>query len=266
MKEQHELLKGSHARTRHRALLKIFLGWGAIFLALGGAGYALVATDALAVASVRVEGVRLADHARVKTALAEALEAHAPRAWLGSGLMPFWLFAEPPAAFREAFPMFRAVTIAPRLFAREVVIEAEERELYGVWCVKSGACYAFDREGIAFGSAPRVTGALVTKVEDAREAPLAAGDPVLAESAWRANLLRTLAVVRAAHLAPRAITVLDLSRREWEVVLTEGPVLKFSFAFVPERLADALASLARRADFRSLTYLDFRVPDRLFYK
>jgi hypothetical protein len=135
-----------------------------------------------------------------------------------------------------------------------------------VWCLAGGDCYAFDREGIAFGRAPETYGTLITKVSDVRTAALAPGEAVLATSEWRARILETLEIIGALHLSPRIITVREEALREWDVALVEGPTLKFSFSFVPERLEDALASLSRRGDFRALTYLDFRVPDRLYYK
>lgn len=263
--EQQHLLKGSRARARRRIFFKVFLGWVLVVVLLGGGIYLMFTTGALAVAEVRVEGVRLADHEKVKAALAEAA-AYPPRSWLPEDFTLFWLFLNPPEAFRASFPMFRDVKVTTNLFAREVVIRAEERELYGVWCLAGGDCYAFDREGIAFGKAPETSGTLITKVSDVRAAALAPGEVVLPNAEWRGRMLETLAVLDALRLSPRTITVREEALREWEVALAEGPTLKFSFAFMPERLEDALATLSRRGDFRALTYLDFRVPDRLYYK
>lgn len=263
--EQHHILHGARAHARRRMMFKFIAWWMAALALIGGGTYALVETDALIVQEVRVEGVRLADHEKVKEALAAAA-MRPPRSWFGEQLTPFWLFLGAPKSFLAAFPMFRDVTVRTDVFSRTVTIRAEERELYGVWCRSGGDCYAFDREGIVFGEAPDTRGTLIARVMDARTEPLVNGEAVLTDAGWRGRILETLAVIHALKLTPRTITVHEDALREWEVALAEGPTLRFSFTFVPERLEDALASLSRRGDFRTLTYLDFRVPDRLYYK
>lgn len=263
--EQQHLVKASRSRARRRAMVKIFLGWFLVLVVCGGGAYFLFTTEALIVREVRVEGVRLVDHERVKETLAAAVTLP-PRSWFGRELTPFWLFLAPPESFFTEFPMFSGAEVTTDLFARKVTIRAEERELYGVWCLAGTDCYAFDLDGIAFGKAPTTHGTLVTRVNDARTAALRPGETVLANAEWRVRMLETLAILDTLRLSPRVITVHEEALREWEVALAEGPTLKFSFAFVPERLEDALASLSRRGDFRALTYLDFRIPDRLYYK
>lgn len=264
--EQHEILKSSRTRARRYFFIKWFVWCGVGFVLIGGSGYGLMASGALTIARVRVEGVRLADHEKVIDVLATTAGTKAPRAWFGPGYMPFWFFLSPPESFFSAFPMFREATIDLDIFSREVVIRAEERELYGVWCLEGGACYAFDREGVIFGQAPTTFGTLVTKVSDMRTAPFTSGEVILPDTAWRAHLLRTLSILTGVRLTPRLITIREFALREWEVTLADGPVLKFSFMFVPERLDETLTTLSRRTDFQALTYLDFRVRDRLYYK
>ncbi len=263
--EQHEILRGSRTRARKRFVLKLVLWWGAGLVVAGGIGYALFTTGALVVQEVKIEGVQLADHGKVRMEIVRAA-SFPPRAWLGEHATLFWLFLNPSEEFLSAFPMFREVTVRVDLFSRVVTIRAEERELYGVWCLSGGSCYAFDREGVVFGKAPATSGTLVTKVMDARDGTFSPGNVVLADPLWRERLLGTLEVIHEVRLTPRVIMVREDMLREWEVALVEGPTLKFSFDFIPERLEDALTSLSRRGDFRALTYLDFRVPDRLYYK
>ncbi|MDP3975228.1 MAG: hypothetical protein Q8P88_03015 [Candidatus Jorgensenbacteria bacterium] len=264
--EQEELLKGPRSRARRKRLWVALISWGIVLVILGGAGYALVVTDALLVQSVRVEGVRLADQERVKAALVSAAETSVLRAWVGPDLLFFWLFFEPPASFLAAYPMFREADVVPYPFTREIVIRVTERALYGVWCLAGGACYAFDEEGTVFGPAPSLEGSLITKVTDVRSAPFVAGETVLPDPEWRARMFETLGALTRLHLTVRAVRVQDLALREWEVGLAEGPLLKFSFVFVPQGLEETLSLLARRPDFHGLTYLDFRVRDRLYYK
>lgn len=264
--ESHEILKSSRRRARRYFFIKWFIWCGVGLVLIGGSGYGLIASGALTVDKVRVEGVRLADHGKVIDVLAATAGTKAPRAWFGPDRMPFWFFLSPPESFFSAFPMFREATIDPDIFSREIVIRAEERGLYGVWCLEGGICYAFDYEGVIFGQAPATFGTLVTKVYDVRTAPFTTGEVVLPDPVWRAHLLQTLSILTAVRLTPRLITIRESALREWEVTLADGPVLKFSFTFVPERLDETLTTLSRRADFSALTYLDFRVRDRLYYK
>lgn len=264
--EQHEILKGSHARARRKRTRTALFFFICVLLIIGGAGYALFTTEALTLREVRVEGIRLTDPEAVKEALVDAAEMETLRSWISPDLIPFWFFLRPPSSFLAAYPMFQEVEIHPRLFSREVVIRVTERELYGVWCLQNKQCYAFDEEGTVFGPAPSLEGSLITKVADVRSAPFAEGEAVLPDTEWRARLFETLGVLTRLHLTVRAVMVRDPTLREWEVGLAEGPLLKFSFSFVPPGLEETLSSLARRPDFRALTYLDFRVRDRLYYK
>lgn len=263
--EQRHILQGSRVRARRRLLVKVILWWTVALIVVGGGIYGLIKVDAFFVKEVYVEGVRLADHEKMKEALVAAV-MRPPRSWVAEDITLFWLFLDPPEVFLAAFPMFRDVTVATDLFAREVVIRVEERELYGVWCLAGGDCYAFDRDGMTFGRAPQTVGTLITKVSDIRTKAFWPGEAVLATPEWRARMFSTLRIIDTLHLSHRMVTVRDEALREWDVALAEGPTLRFSFAFVPERLEDALTSLSRRGDFRTLTHLDFRVPDRLYYK
>lgn len=260
------LLKGSRASARRRMFLFAAL-WIALSIALvGAAGYGIRATGALEVQEVKVEGVRLANPEDVREAISRALAERPLRARFGRSLLPFWLFAKPDPSFFARYPMLKNLIVDIDVFGRKVVLRADERELSGVWCSTDGACQAFDGEGVAFGAAPSLRGTVVLKVTDERRTPLAVGEAVLADAAWRARFFETIAALGALRLAPARITVRDAALREWEINLLEGPLLRFSFMFVPEGLEDTLRTLARRPDFRSLKYLDFRVPDRLFYQ
>lgn len=251
---------------RRRLIARVLIGWGAVVAILGGGVYALVATNALAVNEIRVEGVRLADQASVKETLVASAREGRMRGWIGPELIPFWFFLDPPSSFFAAYPMFKSAEVDVQLFARTVAIRVTERALYGTWCIKSGTCYAFDEGGTVFGEVPTLEGVVVSKIADERTAPFAPGESVIPEGAWRERFFETLEVLARLKLTPRAITVRDYAVREWDVALAEGPLLKFSFMFVPERLEEALQTISRRADFRGMEYLDFRVQDRLFYK
>ena len=265
--QPNEIVKGSRIAARRRSMIRLSIAWLVAAVVLGGIIYALIATNALMVQRVRVEGVKLADPARVAEALiAKVSDAHAIRAWMSASYTPFWLFLKTPESFFAAYPIFRTADIAVHPFTREVVVTVMERSFFGAWCLTGGTCYAFDDQGVVFGAAPSLKGTVVTKVDDARRDPLHAGDPVLRDTVWRERFFETLGIISRAHLTPRTITVKDEELREWDVMLAEGPVLQFSFMFVPARLDEALATLSARSDFRALAYLDFRVPDRLFYK
>jgi hypothetical protein len=263
--EQHEILKNARVRARRRTLLKIVAAWFVVFLVVGGIVYAFLATDLLEVREVRVEGARLTVPTKVHEALTAAVD-QTFRKWIGPAYVPFWFFLDTPPSFLAAHPIFRSVEVVPQPLARAVVIRVTERSLYGVWCGREGTCRAFDEDGVVFGEAPSVEGTLITRVTDTGSLLPPGGAVILADEEWRAHFFEILGILDKVRLTPRTITVGDPALREWEVKLLEGPLLKFSFTFVPPGLAETLESLARRSDFRALTYLDFRVRDRLYYK
>lgn len=263
---QDEILGGVQRRKRRRAALK---KWGLavllLTLLLAGAVYGVLASGVLVVSEFEVRGARLTPEGALLGALADAVVEAPPGSWLGKDNLLTWLFAGDPALRLGAFPALESFSVTADIPDRKVIVEVREREALGVWC-GSTECFAFDKNGVLFSRVPEVEGALILKVRDESGAVLEEGRAVFTDLTWMERLLGTLAIVRRHKLAIGDVLVRDLALREWEVRLRGGPALYFSFDFVPENLEGVLEGVGSRLDLSKLTYLDFRVPNRVYYK
>lgn len=188
------------------------------------------------------------------------------RALLGPENILFWGIGKKPSSLQN-LPEIASVSVSASLFSRTVSIDALPRVPFGVICeATSTTCFVFDDSGVIFSQSPDVEGPLILKVNDMTGRHLMLGENVLPESTWLDNFLGTLKSLKAANFAVAQVTFDDFSSREWSVNLLDGPVFYFSFDATPDNLSYILANLSARLDFKKATYVDFRVPDRIYYK
>ena len=62
------------------------------------------------------------------------------------------------------------------------------------------------------------------------------------------------------------VAVKDLNLEEWEVETARGPVFRFNLNFMPSNLESILDNLDEKFDFGKVTYFDFRIENRIYYK
>lgn len=253
--------------------LKFWLWFGGIVLFLGGlivAVYFFIHSDFFKVRSFEVGGTDLVS--RDDLLLQAAAQAARDAKWLSFlGLdrnnLLFWRFSKKPILGAGVLPMLAEWNSRTDFSQKKVIIQAKEKEFVGVWCfVFGGECYGFDRDGVLFMAVPELKGSLILKIEDQNSRSLKLGEPVLEKTTWFKNLLSAVETIKANGLPVSVVKIKNLALQEWEAEIYPGVFFYFSLNFSPENLDVILKNLVKQLDFKKLTYLDFRVANRVYYK
>ena len=253
--------------------LKFWLWFGGIVLFLGGlivAVYFFIHSDFFKVRGFEVSGADLVS----KDDLLSQAAAQVARdtQWLSSldldrDNLLFWRLGKKPILEASILPMLAEWNSRIDFSQKKVIIQAKEREFVGVWCfIFWGECYGFDRDGVLFMAVPELKGSLILKIEDQNRRSLKLGEPVLEKAAWFENLLSAIETIKANGLPVSVVKIKNLALQEWEAEIYPGVLFYFSLNFSPENLDAVLKNLAGQLDFKKLTYLDFRVANRIYFK
>lgn len=262
-------------KKRKVVRLRVLL-WSGVGLLVGaaliGSAYVILYADFFRVSTFEVSGSRFVSRDVLLASLnSQMLSGSLLRSLLGPGNILFWEFGEKPETL-NTLPILEGVSIESDIVDRKVVITARDRELFGIWCVSQNDCYGFDREGIVFARVPRVKGALILKINDTNNRAVVPGLPIFAGAGWTEKVFKTLEIIRRYDFAVSLVEIRDLDLEEWKVEVASGlpaqagPRFYFSLGFVPENLESILKNLDKRFEFNKVTYFDFRVPNRIYYK
>lgn len=188
------------------------------------------------------------------------------RAILGPKNILFWEFGGHPDSLWR-FPALKNLKVQTDFWKRSVNMTAEERKLWGVVCNAAGsACYGLDENGVVFSEVPDVSGSLLLKIGYASDRVFISGQPLFSRPEWFLNFKSTIDALDRNGFRVVAVKSVDLSSREWTAQLAQGPDFYFSLNFIPENLDSILKGLGSKLDVGKTTYVDFRVPNRIYYK
>jgi hypothetical protein len=268
-----------------------FLLWSGVAVLIGGAAvgmvYLVVVSGTLSASFVFPEMKLVSSAELFKELVAQRMAEHPFLRLLGADNILFWRGSEPVHLLAALSPVVADISTDVWLTGKRVSFTVSERPIIGVWCLldahageSSGegttttphvetiarTCYGFDDDGVLFTVAPDISGALILKVTDENQEGRVLGQRVLPKQEWYERFSRTLRTVRENGGVVIAARVREAGLHEWEATLAEGVVLVFSFDFVPDDLGSVLRSLEERLKFESLSYIDFRIPNRIYYK
>lgn len=184
---------------------------------------------------------------------------------LGPDNILFWRISPKRLTFASVLPIISEVSRNVDMKNRQVSISVREREGFGTWCAVD-ECFVFDKEGVIFAKAPDSEGILVIRIDDLNARRPIIGIPIFPNLEWRDNFFNTLKIIKERNIPILKIIVKDFSLREWEVVSTLGFSFYFSFDFVPDNLSAVITNISDRIPFSNISYLDFRVPNRVYYQ
>ncbi|MEK7513098.1 MAG: hypothetical protein AAB601_02765 [Patescibacteria group bacterium] len=276
----------------------LLLGGGII-----GVCFFILSSETFSV-SLRVPETRLVLPREIlKSLIANRMKQGGLARFIGPDNYLFWRTRSRNDLFPLTVPAVATISTAADFGRREVGVDVTERILAGVWCVPraddgldgrrlAGAvetgmriatttatstlpevsvspreqCYAFDDNGILFAEAPNMHGVLVFLVHDTNASRWALGQRVLPDESWYRRLRETVSILTEHIGPPVAVVVRDTILKEWEAQTASGARFYFSFDFVPENIPGVLRALAERMPLRDLSYVDFRVPNRVYYK
>ncbi len=186
--------------------------------------------------------------------------------WLGPDNVLFWKFGRLPAVLFR-LPAIKAVSLEAGVFDRAVKIGAEKRNLWGVICDKEDSnCFGLDENGMVFSRVPDVSGSLILKINDSGGRIFILGRSLFPKTEWFSNFKNTIDTLNGSGYRVIRVELGDISLREWTARVAGGLEFYFGLEFAPENLTSILKDLNSRIDLDKTTYVDFRVPNRIYYK
>ncbi|MBI5732916.1 hypothetical protein HY967_03085 [Candidatus Jorgensenbacteria bacterium] len=262
--DQSPILK-SKLRAGQRRLYLRFIIIFCIVVVIGALVYFVFYTDTFKIKKLEVIGSRRIASDAVVDAVVNTMQEVSWRRWFDRDHILFWLLGEKPKGSLGKLPIVEDISIKIDAWERTIRMDVRERDLFGIWCTVQD-CYGFDRNGVVFASAPVSIGSLLLKVEDENDRLIVSGYSVLPDRRWIQNIITTLPALIANQFNIVKIKIKELNLREWVITVDDGLDLYFSLDFVPESLNDILENLRDRLRLDGLTYIDFRVPNRIYYK
>ncbi len=176
----------------------------------------------------------------------------------------FWNLGAKTLTNPANLPSIERAEIKSSLFNDVVEFKVEKRQLAGVFCRQD--CYLFDRAGIIFAPAPEVEGGLIVKITDSENRPVVLGQPFLRRS-YLDNIFQTVDALHQAGFYFSDIKLSSPALKEWTAVFPAGRAeFRFSLTFAPKNLPSVLKELKKKIDFSKLSYIDFRVANRIYYQ
>ena len=179
----------------------------------------------------------------------------------------FWYLNRGDVSTEAINPFVARVNVAASLFSKKkkVDLTVEEKKLAGIWC-GSNDCFIFDEKGFIFYPVSDAEGVLIMKIEDFSGRTLTPGQNILPNDLWIKNIFKIAKLIKESGFPIVYIKINDLEAREWGAVLPNNLTIYFSLEFIPDNFANVFKDLTQKIDMSKLEYLDFRVPNRIYYK
>lgn len=191
---------------------------------------------------------------------------HKIRAWLGPENILFWSLGRPPDSVLK-FPALKNINLGTDFWNKSVNVAAEPRKLWGVVCDGTdSSCFGLDENGLVFFRVPSVFGSLILKINDSNGRAFILGQPLFSQPEWFSNFKQTIEILNRSGFRVVSVKMGNFSLREWTARVIQGPEFYFSLNFTPENFDSILKNLGDKLNFGKTAYVDFRVPNRIYYK
>lgn len=239
------------------------LAAGCVFV---GAAYFVLFGDFWSVRSIRVEGSRLVDDSALISGLVSEFHARNPivSGIIGQNNIIFWMFRGEISRI-PWIPEIKNIRTNVDFSSRTVNVLVDERSVAAVACPENDAkCYAIDEEGVVFSEIPWVEGVLIPRFDEKEKVFI--GERYFKKGEWFENVFSTLSALRESGIIPERIVLGEGNTEEWEAVLPSGIRFYFNLNFVPDNLREIVEDIRARGGFDGVSYFDFRVQNRVYYK
>lgn len=251
---------------------KKLLGWGSFGLGVYGLSLLgllfVLKTPFFEIKTVEVKGAgNIPEKNIISLLTSQAIKNSWPNRFLGAQNFLIW-----PSSFSQKelalLPSLSSVQVDKDYSSKKIVISVAERKPYGIWCVEKKdppACLWFDDKGVMFKQAFSGEGNLIRVIKDYYQNGLGVNDSVLPQQ-FLPNLFPILDILRGSDLSIKEIGLYHLDLEEIEAQTWNGPKILFSLRFAPQGALEVLNSLKSKSGFKNISYVDFRVENRAYYK
>ncbi len=256
--------------------LKIYTGFTLFFFLIIGALYLIIYSSLFQIKNIEITGNKNVKTEEIINGAKKVVSEQSKLAsFLTTNNILIWKIE--PDLFQKAIPQIEKLTIEKDYFNRQIKINVQERQKFGVWCMAPDSsvasstptqqlsleeCFWFDNQGTIFSGAPSVEGGLINKVDDFSGRSLKFGETVLAEK-FLPNLFKIFEILRKSDLG---INSLKLEKLELQEISTESsPQIYFSLRIDPGFGLAAIESL-KNIGLDKIEYIDLRIENRAYYK
>jgi len=247
-------------------LLHITVIFAVFILFFVGVFHVILYSDIFKVKKLEISGSSFYDNDYlISASIVEIIKNHPYLGFLGGDNILFWLFSDPIPIAGNKIIHLQELNKSTNLIDRRVNIAVKERGFFGVSCFSKN-CFVFDDSGLIFSNSPDVNGSLILKIENINNQSVLLGNYFLPSTHWVRNILETIALVKSTGFYVSSAIIKESSLREWELLVYPSLSLLFDLSFVPEDLDRILSTAKDRLDLEKLSYLDFRVKGRIYYK
>lgn len=245
----------SYFRIKCYVVLSLFLFFFIFLLS------AFTYLPALHLRSVAILGLSQFNSRDVLQALQESARDSFVGRYFGVDSILTWIFSRP--RLPDHIPL-ASIHIVPNVLSRELTITVTERQRAMIWCVINRPCVWIDHAGVVLGDAPSGEGQLVPTVFDNALSHPFVGRKVITDAA-RHNLFTILKFLKINNIIATRIE-LERETLDLRVQSDVGPLLLFNLRNNLNVALPSLEPLRLELDLTNLQYLDFRVPNKIYYR
>jgi len=236
---------------------------GVIVIIIGTGMYFYYWSPVLRIGEFTINGTNSKDEARV--AIVNYFNSSRSFFSPATDRIVFWTQHNDESIESPSFlPYAASIKFVSNFTEKKVVAEITPRVMSGVWCV-SEKCYVFDNNGIIFSEAPDVSGSLILKIRDENNTQVTLGSAVLSGGEFE-SIKKAIKSVQQNKIPISEILIQNIELKEWAAVAPNGFSIRFSFNSIPEDLDSVFKGILERTSIEKLTYIDLRIPNRVYFK
>jgi hypothetical protein len=173
------------------------------------------------------------------------------------------LLSWPNGELKSQNPRLSGSLIQKDILGKTLKITLPEKKRSLIWC--SEKCFWLDNSGYSIEEAPVTVGTLVPIVTSkSATLSLGLGHAVMSPQLF-SNLLKTIGILESLGLSGLDMVV-DTAGKELVVRRDGYAALYFNLQHDPENLISPLKKLMKLPGLKKLSYIDFRVENRAYYR
>lgn len=264
-------------KRRRRRIVFFVVSIIVFFSCAGGGAYALLYSDVFDVRDFRVsaeEGYGVPSAASLRADLFTIVSRQSLFHTFLARFAPDAIFLWPTKDITvpESYPSLQRLSLTTDVLHRSVALTVVPRARYGIVCeatstpvLARSACAWFDQTGFLFSEAPETRGGLIVRIDDITGRALRVGSFLFPHELFTTTAMGIFKSIQESGLDIRTFELRNLDDQEIIAVSDTLPPMFFSLRADPAFILPGLRTLMG-VGFQTMEYVDFRVPNRVFYK
>ena len=243
-------------KRRRDLRLKFYAAAGATGLILVF-GFAIITQSAFfQIKEISIIGVDDAKKPAILSQIIAKKQSIYPARYLGYGNILLWSDGK----IDLDIPQILEGSIGSDFSEKRIVIYIKEKVRALIWCGASGGCFWIGTDGVAIEEAPATAGSLVNLVNSS--ANISIGGKILSGGKFE-NLIKILGILKKAQLTASNMVA---TPEELVIFMPPGVKIYFNLNLDPAFTVIVLDKLRSVGKLQNLSYIDFRIENKAYYK